>query len=166
MARRQEEIENSFDFMQTVKGLIAVLITILVVVVFVMLFAKSLFDSSSTTPVKTGKLTSQEYTYVPTTTNEEVTATTTQKKKKKTTAEEEEPSVSLPEGLDTSIAGNYSVTAAVYLHPEPSSSSENLLTLPAGATVKVYGSTNYGWYYLEYDGQYGYAWSSGYLSAQ
>lgn len=168
MARRQDEIENTFDFQQTIKGIIAVFITILVVVVIVMLFAKSLFvsDPKAASKVKTGHITSTEYTYVATTTDEEVAVTTEKKKKKKTTTTEEEPAVSLPEGLDTSVAGTYSVTNAVYLHPEPNSSSANLLTLPAGATVKVYGSANYGWYYLEYDGQYGYAWSSGYLAAQ
>jgi hypothetical protein len=139
------------------------------VVIIVMLFAKSLFVSSAdSTAVKTGHLTSTEYTYVPTTTQEEVEITTTKKKKKKTTteAEEETPTAeNLPEGLDTSVAGTYSVNSAVYLHPEASASSENLLTVPTGAVVTVYGSSNYGWYYLEYDGQLGYAWGD-YFTAQ
>lgn len=168
MAKRQEEIENAYDFQQTVKGIIAVFITILVVAIIVMLFARSLFVSdSASAEVKTGRLTTVEYEYQEPAKGDEVKVTTTKKKsKKKTTTEEEEPDVALPEGLDVSVAGDYTVTNSVYLHPEPNSSSANLLTLPTGAEVKVYGSTNYGWYYLEYDGQFGYAWSQGYLAAK
>jgi hypothetical protein len=167
MAKKKEESDTTFDFQQTVKGIIAVFITIMIVVIIVMLFAKSLFvaNTSSTTSVKTGHLTETEYVSVATTTNEEVAAITT--KKKSTTAEEEEsePDVSLPDGLDTSVAGKYVVSSAVYLHPQSNSSSENLMTLPSGAEVEVYGVENYGWYYLEYDGQFGYAYMS-YLTKQ
>jgi hypothetical protein len=163
MSKRTEEADNSYDFMQTVKGIIAVFVTLLVVVIIVMLFAKSLFVSQdSKKNVKTGHLTSTEYVSVATTTNEEevVSKTTTKKKKTTTEEEEEEPDVAIPDGLDTSVAGDYVVASAVYLHPEANSSSSNLATLPTGAQVKVYGSANYGWYYVEYDGQFGYAYGT------
>ena len=88
------------------------------------------------------------------------------KKKKKTTTEDNTPDISLPADLDTSVAGKYVVNDSVYLHPEPSSSSENLSTLPAGAQVEVYGSSNYGWYYVKYDDQVGYAWGTYFTAAQ
>lgn len=164
MANRRDENDNSIDFQQTIKGVIAVFITILIVVIVVMLFARSLFvtDSKNAAKVKTGHLTSTEYVSVATTAGEEeVQATTTKKKKKKTTTTEEEVSApsNLPEGLDESVAGNYVVNSAVYLHPEANSSSENLATLPQGAQVEVFGQV-YGWYYLIYEGQYGYAYGS------
>ena len=86
MANRRDENDNSIDFQQTIKGVIAVFITILIVVIVVMLFARSLFvtDSKNAAKVKTGHLTSTEYVSVATTAGEEeVQATTTKKKKKK-----------------------------------------------------------------------------------
>lgn len=160
--RRQTE-DNSVILNSTIKGILALFATILVVVVIVMLFAKSLFfPSADAKPVKTGHLTqTEEISVAETEPAEEVEAVTTKKKKKKTTAEEESSlPEALPEGLDTSVAGDYTVNSAVYLHPEPNSSSANLATLPAGDSVKVYGNSNYGWYYLEWNGQMGYAWSS------
>lgn len=163
------EEDNSAEIASTVKGMLAVAITAAVVCIFVILFAKSLFvsDAAAAKNIKTGHLTETEYVTINPEMKadiEEVVSTTTAKKKKKKTTtakeEEEEPEVSLPEGIDQSIAGTYKVNSAVYLHPEPNSSSANLATLPAGASVEVYGNSNYGWYYLEYDGQYGYAWSS------
>ena len=165
----QQEAEEKNDFQYTVKGLIAVFITILIVVIIVMLFAKSLFVSSSklSANVKTGHITSTEYVSVATTAGDDVEITSVQKKnKKKTTTEDNTPDISLPADLDTSVAGKYVVNDSVYLHPEPSSSSENLSTLPAGAQVEVYGSSNYGWYYVKYDDQVGYAWGTYFTAAQ
>ena len=157
--------ETGFEVASTIKGIIAVFITILIVVVIVMLFAKSLFVTNTEVNknVKTGHLTETAYVSVdPNATlpnQEEVVATeTTKKKKKKSTTTE--ASVALPEGLDTSNAGTYVVNDAVYLHPEPNSSSTELVTLNKGDEVKVYGNSNYGWYYLEYKGQMGYAWGT------
>lgn len=157
--------ETGFEVASTIKGIIAVFITILIVVVIVMLFAKSLFVTNTEVNknVKTGHLTETAYVSVdPNATlpnQEEVVATeTTKKKKKKSTTTE--ASVALPEGLDTSNAGTYVVNDAVYLHPEPNSSSAELVTLNKGDEVKVYGNSNYGWYYLEYKGQMGYAWGT------
>ena len=71
--------------------------------------------------------------------------------------EEENPDV--PEGLDTSIAGDYSVNSPVYLHPVADANSANLATLQTGEEIKVLGQS-FGWYYLEYNGQKGYAWGT------
>lgn len=167
-ARRREapvREESGFEIASTIKGIIAVFITILIVVVIIMLFARSLFVNNTELKknVKTGHLTETAYVSVdPNATlpnQEEVVATeTTKKKKKKTTTEDTTPA--LPEGLDTSNAGTYIVNDAVYLHPEPSSSSAELVTLKKGDEVKVFGNSNYGWYYLEYEGQLGYAWGT------
>lgn len=149
-----------------IKGIIALFITILIVVVIVMLFAKSLFvPNTDNKKVKTGHLTETvSFSAETTKAAQEVEEVKTTKKKKKTTTKAEEPETPvLPDGLDTSVAGEYVISSAVYLHPEPNSSSANLATLPAGETVTVYGNSNYGWYYLDYNGQLGYAWSS-YLS--
>lgn len=164
--RREAPVEETgYEVASTLKGIIAVFITILIVVVIIMLFARSLFVTNAeiNKNVKTGHLTETAYVSVdPNATlpnQEEVVATeTTKKKKKKTTTTE--ASVALPEGLDTSNAGDYIVNDAVYLHPEPSSSSAELVTLNKGDEVKVYGNSNYGWYYLEYKGQMGYAWGT------
>lgn len=166
--RRREapvQEETGGEVITAVKGIIALFITILIVVVIIMLFAKSLFVSNTEVNknVKTGHLTETAYVSVdPNATlpnQEEVVATeTTKKKKKKKT--ETEASVALPEGLDTSNAGTYVVNDAVYLHPEPNSTSAELVTLNKGDEVTVYGNSNYGWYYLEYKGQMGYAWGT------
>lgn len=157
--------EQAADYSTTIKGIIAVFLTLLIVIIIVMLFAKSLFVSGEELAknIKTGHLTETEYLAIeaPEDLNEEVV--TTKKAKKKTTAkkeEEEKKTVELPADLDTSIAGTYMVNDPVYLHPTPDSQSENLATLPYGAEIQVYGSSNYGWYYVEYNGQYGYAYGT------
>lgn len=159
-AQRRYEDENTIDLSSTIKGIIAVFLTMLIVAIIVMLFAKSLFvsDEALAKNIKTGHLTETEYIPIEQTTQIDEEVVTTKKAKKKTTEKEEEPPA-LPEGLDTTVAGTYTVNDAVYLHPEPNSNSENLLVLPYASEVKVYGNTN-GWYYLEYDGQIGYAWGS------
>ena len=164
--RAPAEEEETVDISSTIKGIVAVFITILIVVIIIMLFAKSLFVNSSDLKknVKTGHLTETAYVSVdPNATlpnQEEVVATETKKKKKKKTTTAEEATPDLPADLNTSTAGNYVVNDAVYLHPEPNSTSAELETLPKGAKVKVYGDANYGWYYLEYDGKLGYAWGT------
>ena len=155
--------EQTVDYSSTVKGLIAVFLTLLIVIIIVMLFAKSLFVSGEELAknLKTGHLTETEYVAIEAREELEEEVVTTKKEKKKTTTKEEkaEPA-QLPEGLDTSVAGTYMVNDAVYLHPTPDSASENLATLPYGTEIEVFGSSNYGWYYVEYEGQYGYAWGT------
>jgi cytoskeletal protein RodZ len=137
----------------TIKGMIAVMITLLVVVIIIMVFAKSLFIQSNTTPVKTGVVTSTEYIApVTTTTAEEVTQATTTTKA--TTSEDSSTSEE-----DEETAVDIQCISAVYLHPQPTSSSETLLTIPKGATCKYYRNES-GWYYVEYNGTKGYAWKT------
>lgn len=137
----------------TVKGIIAIMLTLLVVVIVIMIFAKNLFINDNTTPKKTGVITSTEYVPPATTTTEETTTTT--KKTTKKTEEEDDP---YDENEDDQ-QGTVNCISAVYLHPEPTSSSENLLTIPAGAECKYFRNDN-GWYYVEYNGTQGYAWNT------
>ena len=102
---RPQQQESSTWLTPTVKGIIAILLTVLVVAIVIMIFAKTLFVNTNTTPKKTGTITSTEYI------------------------------------------------------PPKTSSSENLLTIPSGATCKYYLNEN-GWYYVEYNGTKGYAWQT------
>ena len=127
-------------------GVIAVLCTLLVVVIIVLVSAKILFVGDKNETIKTGRITSTEPLAVTTTTPKE------SKKVKKTTLDQD----TLYDDED----GDYTkqtVISAVYLHPEPTSKSENLCVIPVGAVCKVYKNEN-GWLYLDYDGQKGYAY--------
>ena len=134
----------------TVKGIIAIMLTLLVVIIVIMIFVKSLFINDDSKPKKTGTITSTEY--IPT----QTTTTTTQEetKKKKTTVDDEDED---PYSNEGDAIGDITCTGAVYLHPEPSSKSENLATIPSGTVCKFYREEN-GWYYVDYNGQKGYAW--------
>lgn len=139
---------------EAVKGTIAVMLTALIVVIITMLFARGLFISNaSDTDRKTGWLTSTEPL--------ETTAATTKQKvtetKKKTTTKKSEDDPYQSGGDNLGEATVMTVVSAVYLHPQPTSSSENLLVIPQGATVRVYRNEN-GWLYLDYNGQQGYAY--------
>lgn len=142
---------------QIVKGLIAVMLTILMVAIITMLFAKSLFyTDASASSKKTGRLTEVSYVSVSKTQTEPVTET---EKKTTTTKNDEDPYQTGDTPQNLGDATSMTVVSAVYLHPEPTSKSENLLVIPQGATVKVYRNEN-GWLYLEYNGQMGYAYES------
>ena len=138
----------------TVKGIIAIMLTLLVVIIVIMLFVKSLFINDSSKPKKTGTMTSTEYIPTETTTTTEAPAET---KAKKATDEEEDEEKEDPYSQEGDAVGDITCTGAVYLHPEPNSSSANLTTIPSGAVCKYYKNEN-GWYYVEYQGQKGYAW--------
>ncbi|MGN1133498.1 MAG: SH3 domain-containing protein, partial [Oscillospiraceae bacterium] len=71
--------------------------------------------------------------------------------------QDDEDSDETEESEDDANAETKTVISAVYLHPEPNSSSENLMVLPVGAECKVFRNEN-GWLYLEYNGQKGYAY--------
>lgn len=137
----------------TVKGIIAIMLTLLVVIIVIMLFVKSLFINDNSKPKKTGTMTSTEYIPTETTTTTEAP---TETKKKKTTEEEENDDQENNEE-DGDAVGEITCTGPVYLHPEPNSNSANLTTIPSGAVCKYYKNEN-GWYYVEYQGQKGYAW--------
>lgn len=138
-----------------VKGTIAVMITALAVVIITMLFARSLFISNASDKTKkTGRITSTEYVEVST----QAPVSLTETKKTTTTRSTDDPyQTNTGENLGDSTV--MTVISAVYLHPEPTSKSENLLVIPVGATVKVFKNEN-GWLYLEYNGQMGYAYQS------
>lgn len=146
-----EDEESSLG--ATVKGIIAIMITLLAVVIIVMVFAKSLLISQPNTNVKTGTITSTEY--IPPVTTTTTTAEETVKvSSKRTTTQEEELDPQEEENAQT-----IKCISAVYLHPQPTSSSENLLTIPNGAECIFYRNEN-GWYYVEYNGTKGYAWQT------
>ena len=58
---RPQQQEGSTWLTPTVKGIIAILLTVLVVAIVIMIFAKTLFVNTNTTPKKTGTITSTEY---------------------------------------------------------------------------------------------------------
>lgn len=151
--RKKRKKDSSSAISAAVKGIIAILFTLLIVVLVIMVFAKSLFNGTDTTTKKTGSITSTRYTAPSETkaaTEKETTKKTAHGKQEKEEEEEEE----YKETLET-----ITCTGPVYLHPQPSSSSENLLTIQTGEEVKFIRNEN-GWYYIDYKGQEGYAWGN------
>ena len=145
---RPQQQESSTWLTPTVKGIIAILLTVLVVAIVIMIFAKTLFVNTNTTPKKTGTITSTEHIPPKTTTTSEEPQKTS-KKSKKTTEPDEDPYGGDKDDNGDAV-GDIQCISAVYLHPQPTSSSENLLTIPSGATCKYYRNEN-GWYYVEYN---------------
>lgn len=142
------------DFWQssTFKGIIAVLSTLLVVVIIVLVSAKVIFvGGNSVKSTKTGRITVTEELAVTTTTK----ATSAKKTTKKTTTGYND--LYSDELYDSEEYTTQTVISAVYLHPQPTSKSENLCVIPVGAECKVYKNEN-GWLYLDYNGQKGYAY--------
>lgn len=150
--RSRKEQENAAALSSAVKGIIAIMLTFLIVIVVIMLFWKNLFTGSETGQKATGTITSTSYDPPETKTATEREETSKTTKKKTTRADDEEGSGS---GDEQTIR----CTGAVLLHPEPSSSSATLATIPAGADVTFYRNEN-NWYYVEYNGQEGYAWGN------
>lgn len=151
---QQSSADNSLS--STVKGIIAIMLTLLVVIIVIMIFAKSLFVNDNTTPKKTGTITSTEYIPPETTTTYEVV---TEAEKSTSDKKDEEYTDPYRQETDESDYVEITCVSAVYLHPQPTSSSENLLTIPSGAVCKFFRDEN-GWYYVEYNGTQGYAWNS------
>ena len=79
---RPQQQEGSTWLTPTVKGIIAILLTVLVVAIVIMIFAKTLFVNTNTTPKKTGTITSTEYIPPKTTTTSEEPQKTSKKSKK------------------------------------------------------------------------------------
>ncbi len=138
-----------------VKGIIAIMLTFLIVIVVIMLFWKNLFTNQEIGTKATGTITSTDYVMPPaeteTATQRPETSKSTKKKTSKTEEEEEEE--------EDSNVQTIKCTGAVLLHPEPSSSSSTLDTIPAGAEVKFIRNEN-NWYYVEYNDKEGYAWGN------
>ena len=150
----------------TVKGTIAIMFTLLVVVIVIMIFAKALFigRNNDKTPEKTGAYKDNiSYAENPVTTAK--TKSTTKDEFFADDGDEFDDDDSEQTDEKGNKAVEISCTSAVYLHPQPSSSSENLDTIPQGAKVKFYRNEN-GWYYGEYNGKKGYAWQSFFTAPQ
>lgn len=151
--RKRRKKDSSSAISAAVKGIIAILLTLLIVVIVIMVFAKSLFNGSEVNTKQTGSLTSTRYTAPSETkaaTEKETTKKTAHGKQEKEEEEEEEEKAKLE---------TITCTGPVYLHPQPSSSSENLLTIQTGEEVKFIRNEN-GWYYIIYKDQEGYAWGN------
>lgn len=166
MQRRAPEPVEAESFGSIVRGIIAVAVTCFIVCVIVIMFSNTIFvsDAELQKTAKTGHLTETAFEVaVPKQQlRDEVVTTKATKKKKTTKAEEDVPDEDngdLPEGLDTSIAGPHTVNGPVYLHPIADANSANLATIPFGEKIQVMGQS-FGWYYVEYDGQRGYAWGT------
>lgn len=150
---RDPQMHRSADKQPTyLKGIIAVMSTVLIVVIISMLFARSLFMTSASEEIKTGRLTAPP-TFVTTTT----TLNTTTRKTTTTTTLSKLTDPYQSELMQSGIS-EMTVKSAVYLHPEPNSSSKNLMVLPQGARVTAYAVVNYNWIYVEYMGNVGYAY--------
>ena len=150
---KKKKKKDTASISATVKGIIAVMVTFLIVTIVIMVFAKSLFMGGSDEPAKTGVSTTPTV-YIPVETKT-ATEKVTEKTAKKTKASEEEEEDDSQEEASQTIK----CVSAVYLHPEPNSSSANLLTIPAGAEVKFFRNEN-GWYYVDYNGTQGYAYGT------
>lgn len=134
-----------------VKGIIAIMLTFLIVIIVIMLFWKNLFPAVKADPTATGTITSTEYIPPETKTVTEREETSKAAKKKTTKAEEEDE--------DDENTQTIKCTGAVLLHPEPSSNSATIDTIPAGVDVKFIRNEN-NWFYVEYNGKEGYAWGN------
>lgn len=152
MSRDQQTRRAGGKQPEYIKGIIAVMSTVLVVVIITMLFAKTLFVSNDAEEIKTGRLTSPP-TFVTTTT----TLNTTTQKTTTTTSLSKLTDPYQSELMQAGIS-EMTVKSAVYLHPEPNSTSKNLMVLPQGAKVTAYAVVNYNWIYVEYNGNVGYAY--------
>ncbi|HRK92439.1 MAG TPA: hypothetical protein PK451_03685, partial [Ruminococcus bicirculans (ex Wegman et al. 2014)] len=120
---RPQQQESSTWLTPTVKGIIAILLTVLVVAIVIMIFAKTLFVNTNTTPKKTGTITSTEYIPPKTTTTSEEPQKTSKKSKKATEPDEDPYDGDKDDNGDA--VGDIQCISAVYLHPQPTSSSEN-----------------------------------------
>jgi hypothetical protein len=149
--RSRKQQENDAQISSAVKGIIAIMLTLLIVVVVIMLFWKSLFTGAEKGTLATGTITSTEYVGPETKTATEREDTKKPAKKKTSKKDDDDE-----EDEDTQ---KITCTGAVFLHPEPSSSSANLDTIPGGVEVTFIRNEN-NWYYVEYNGQKGYAWGN------
>ena len=149
--RTRKHQENDAQISAAVKGIIAIMLTLLIVVVVIMLFWKSLITGTEKGDLATGTITSPQYhgPETKTATEREGSKKSTKKKTSKKQDDDEEDE-------DTQ---KITCTGAVLLHPEPSSSSATLDTIPGGVEVTFIRNEN-NWFYVEYNGQEGYAWGN------
>ncbi|MBO6141539.1 MAG: SH3 domain-containing protein [Ruminococcus sp.] len=161
-----DDEEDDKNFATTVKGVIAVMITFMCVVIVLMFTARSMFilqGNEYHEDVPTGIVTSTQPTVYEgggTTAAEEDSSG-----KKKRTASPNAKDNDDGQGTTTSkLTGTtqYRCVSAVYLHPQPSADSENLLVIPQGAVVDVQKDEN-DWLYLDYNGTIGWAYGPGFF---
>jgi hypothetical protein len=149
-SRKQQEKEARMA--SAVKGIIAIMLTFLIVIVVIMLFAKSLFTKPDAGPKATGTFTSTKYD--PPETKTATEREDTKKSSKKKTSKKQDD-----EDEDEEDTQKITCTGAVLLHPEPSSNSATLDTIPGGVEVTFIRNEN-NWFYVEYNGKEGYAWGN------
>ena len=138
----------------TIKGIIGILVSLVFVAIIIMLFAKVLFLHEPNQDQKKGSIT------VTSPTGTTITTTTglnqRQSKETKETIKYNDNHKKTEKG-EKQQSMRIKCISAVLVHPEPNSSSANLTTVPAGATVDFIKNEN-GWYYITYNGTTGYAW--------
>lgn len=145
--------EAESNWATLVKGIIAILLTVLTVVIVTMLFAKSLFVSNTSDERKTGRLTAPpNYTTISTT-----TATSTTTSRKRTTTRDWGSEDPYQEEIAKTGATEMVVKNAVKLRKEPNSDSEVITVLAADTKVTAFSVTNGNWLYVEANGKTGYA---------
>ena len=149
--KSRKQLENEAKISSAVKGIIAIMLTFLIVIVVIMLFWKSLFTNNDTGTKATGTITSTKYD--PPETKTATEREDTKKPTKKKTSKKED------DDEDEEDTQKITCTGAVLLHPEPSSSSATLDTIPGGVEVTFIRNEN-NWFYVEYNGQKGYAWGN------
>lgn len=130
------------------------MLTFLIVIVVIMLFWKNLFTGNETGSKTTGTITTPTTYIAP-----ETKTVTEREETKKTTKKKPVDSDGDDGGYDDESTQTIRCTGAVFLHPEPSSSSATITTIPAGVDVKFFRNEN-NWYYVEYNGHEGYAWGN------
>ena len=149
--------QTSQGLSTAVKGTIAILLTILVVIIVIMIFAKTLFIGNNNSEAKKTGVMTAPTEYVKPETSAKTKASSDENVDSEDTDDDDFYNGSDSSSSEKSV--EITCTSAVYLHPEPNSSSANLATIPSGAKVKYYKNEN-GWYYVEYNGQKGYAWQT------
>lgn len=144
-----------------VKGVIGILVSLAFVFLVIMLFAKVLFLHEPNSDAKKGTMTAVANTGTTfmTTTNENhqaVSKTTKEKLKFNVQNTETDKDGNTVTNAEQSV-GKIRCISPVLVHPQPSSKSENLTTVPLNAEVEFIRNDN-GWYYIRYNGITGYAW--------
>ena len=157
-----DDEEDDKNFATTVKGVIAVMLTFMLVVIVLMFTARSMFvleGNEYKEDIASGRVTSTQptvYEGADTTVAQEDDASSKKKRTASPNAKDNDDSTTT-----TKLSGTtqYRCISAVYLHPQPSAESENLLVIPQGAVVDVQ-KDEYGWYYLDYNGTVGWAYGT------
>lgn len=161
----EEDLEDE-NFAGTVKGVIAVMLTFMVVVIVLMFTARSMFilqGNEYKEEIPTGQVTSTQPTVYEGGGTEPAEEDNSGKKKRTASPNAKDNDDGATTTTKLSGTTQYRCISAVYLHPEPSADSENLLVIPQGAVVEVQKNEN-DWLYLDYNGQVGWAYLVGFFT--